>query len=368
MATQPDTGFPVRQALFAVSAAWLLLRVAAPVLPLPADAARAVDSIHVYASPESGRLAIHGWPDAVEEFGVPDIADARAAFVRLDRRVDAANAALSRTAADAAARIVTLPDSTTALRVAGMLVVFAPPEAATLAALADPEPGRPCETIERLAQLVEIRLEEPPDALQIEGSAQHRELLRVSRDLRDDLEEQQREGDAAAEAFRTETRAAVHAAGGPFLRRDRGIAVESILAAWLGALLREALRRRRRDGARRISDPALSFAVAPALALAAIYALAGTRVLPLHPLLGLSPIFVAVAFVLGWSTPGWLRALSRLDRDDDDVVVTAAAPPAADHAASPARPVGTFAPPYRPPLPPPAAERPPFYPKRRGPA
>lgn len=355
MANDPASPrFPVRPALFLVAGAWAALRVAAPALPLPGAVARAVDSVHVYVSAESGRLAIHGWPDAVEEWGVPGIDDARAAFVRLDRAVDAANAALARRAAEAAARVEIFEEGVTGLRLGGFLVVFPPPDADELAALADPDAGRPCETIARFARLLEIRLEEPPDALRLDDSAQRRELLRLSRDLRDALDEKRTEAAAAAEVFRAETRDALRDAAGPFLRRGRGVAIETLLAALLGALLRESLRRRR---SAREADPALSAAIAPAAALAAVFALRGTRWLPVHPLLGVTPAFVALAFAIGWLVPGWLRALSRLDAP-----AGAEAPGPGPAAAKSPEPRRTFAPPYVPPAP---EERPPFFPRRR---
>lgn len=349
MAKDPSSPrFPLRPALFLVAGAWAALRVASPGLPLPPPVARAVDSVHVYVSPESGRLAIHGWPDAVEEWGIPEIADARAAFVRLDRGVDAANAALARRAAEVAARVEIFEDGVTGLRLGGFLVVFPPPDAGELAALADPDPARPCETITRFARLLEIRLEEPPDALRLEDSTQRREMLRLSRDLRGALDEKQTEAAAAAEVFRGEARDALRHASGPFLRRGRGVAIETLLAALLGALLRESLRRRRDAGA---ADPARSAAVAPVAALAAVFALRGTRWLPVHPLLGMTPAFVALAFAIGWLVPGWLRTLARLDAP--------AEPPSATPPDAKPR---TFAPPF---VPPPREERPPFFPRKR---
>ncbi len=351
----PDRqGRPLRAALIVVAAVWVGLRVTSPALPLPAPVDRAVDSVHVYPSTESGRLAIHGWPDAVEEWGIPGIDDARAAFVRLDRSVDAANAALARSAADAAARVEVFEDGVVGLRLGGFLVAFPAPDADELTALADPDPGRPCETIARFARLLEIRLEEPADALQLEDSVQRRELLRLSRTLRDALDEAQADAATAVEAFRAETRDALRHASGPFLRRGRGPAIETLLAALLGALLRVSLRRRARG-----IDPVLPVVVAPVLALAAVFALRGTRFLPVHPLLGVTSAFVALAFAIGWLVPGWMRALARLDAPDPQP-----APPAAPPAATEARP-RTLAPPYAPPAPPAREERPPFFPRTR---
>ena len=360
MPNEPRSARPwLRPALLAVAGLWVALRIAVPALPMPEAAARAVDSIEVRPSPESGRLEIYGWPDDVAELGLPRIPDVSAAAVRLDRSVDAANAALARRSAEATSRIEIFPDDLAGLHVAGLLVAFPASDTAELADLAGADPGRPVETLTRLGRILEVRLEEPPDAIRMEDSVQRRELLRLQRDLRGALDEKQGECDAAVSVFRDESRAAIRAAAGPFLRRGRGLALETVLAALLGALLREALRRR--PAATR-PDPAITVAVAPVVALAAVIALGGTRWLPSHPLFGLTPAFVALAFVLGWLTPGWLGVLARLDRPDSDPPPPSGTPgDAASDRPSLAR---SAAPPARLTLPP--GERPPpFFPRRR---
>ena len=349
----------VRRTLIAVSGVWVALRIAAPALPLPEAVARAVDSIEVRPSPDSGRLEIYGWPDDVAEFGVPETPDVNASALRLDRSVDAANAALARRTAEVTSRIEIFPDDIVGLHVAGMLVAFPAPASGELASLATANPARPVETLTRLAGLLEVRLEEPPDAIRLEDSVQRRELLRLQRDLRGALEEKRGECETAVAVFRDESRAAIRAAAGPFLRRGRGRALETVLAALLGALLRSSLRRR--GAARvRLADPAIAVAFAPVVALTAVLALAGTRWLPVHPLFGLTPWFAALAFAFGWLTPGWLGVLARLDRPDDD----APAPPGPARETRGPRPATAPVAPPRLTLPP--GERPPpFFPRRR---
>jgi hypothetical protein len=342
-----------RRALCAVAAVWVAVRVAAPGTTPPPAAARALDGIQAGPSIEGGRLEVRGWPDAAEEIGIADLAEVRGAAARLDARVSAANAALARLAADAAARIELFPEGSAGLRLAGLLVPFEGTDAEELAALADPDAERPWETLRRLGRVLADRLEEPPDVAEIEPSLQRRELTRLHREIRDALEEKEAEAVDAAAAFRAEALAAVRAAGGPILRRGRWVAIEAVLAALLGAMLRETVRRRPTPG-----GTAVTAALASVLAVAAVAGLAGTRWLPEHPALGVSPGFAALAFVLGWATPGLLAALSRLDRDTSDAETPPAAPPRGAAAPPPA-------PPAAPRPTPSAGERAPFFPRRR---
>ena len=312
----------VQAALDVVALAWVGLRLAAPTTTPPPAVTHAFETVRVVESTESGRFELREWPDVLERLDLSDLSEAQTAGNRLEAAVQEANDTLAGLARLATGQVERAPDGPAALRLAGMLVEFPPADAERLSALVDADPERCVETLSVLARLLDARLEQPPKLEPFDETVQRRELTRLHRDVRDALSDAEKSLDAATIAFREEAISATRRAGGPFLRRGRGVALETVAAALLGVLLREALRRRRGR-----VDAIVSVPIAPAAAFAAVTALSGSAVLPVHPVYGLSPVFVPLAFAAGWLTPGALTILSRADRLFSDENDKPAAPP-----------------------------------------
>ena len=363
------TATATRLALLGVALAWIGLRIVAPNLGTSPLLARALETVDASPDVAYGRLVIHGWPGAAEDLRIGDIAAVKVAVRRFEARVLQANDALGRLEETVASHVEHVENGPTGLRVGGLLVVFPPPDDRELARLATIDEDASFSILTSYARLIGARLDEPPTLAELEESVARREMTRMHREIRDALEEKEMEVDEAAISFREEVVGAVHDAEGPFLRRGRGIAVEAVLAALLGALLRERIGPRRRP-----TDVALAAALAPVIALAVTYGLAGTRILPLHPALGLHPAYVALAFFVGWATPGILGLLSRFALAESAVEE---GPPRAprsivfDASARLAQPPTLMPPPrVRPPEPPPRpvatrVEHAPFFPRNR---
>jgi hypothetical protein len=299
-----------RRLLPVLVVAWLVPRfVPLPVDPGPA-ARRAVEAVRGGPSPESGRLEVWGLPNAdmdpADLLSRPEILAAR---VRLQQRVAAENDALALRAADIARRLEPTKDDLVGLRLSGWLIPFYGPHADVLRRVADEGNARPWETLRGLTVTLESRLEEPPEGVNPEISGQRRDLTRLFRDTDDALNAAQTNVTNAVDAFRRDALDAAAAAAGPFRRRGRGAVVEILLAALLGATVREAVRRRATAG-----GTLLRLSFAPALALGVLLPLEGSSLLPVSPLLGLSMAFLPMAFGLGFVTGGLLRVASRVER------------------------------------------------------
>lgn len=321
----------VHPALAVVCVAWFGLRLIAPVSGPAPRLVQTLETVRVVASPESGRFELLEWPAVLETLSLQDVAEVHAAGDRLDATAEDANDVLAALARVVTARIERVPGGPVGLRLGGTLVVFPSPDAERLVALSDADTDRSVETLSSLMQLLDARLEEPPPLDDLDETVRRHELLRLHRDVRDAIDDSRSIIEAAVVEFRHEATAAAQGAAGPFLRRGRGIAIETLAAALLGVLLREAVRRRRGRVA-----AVVSVSAAPAAALATVNALSGSVWLPVHPSHGLSLAFVPLAFVVGWLTPGTLAVLSRMDRLFSDQDELQAAPPQA-----PARPLAS---------------------------
>ncbi|MFN8177179.1 MAG: hypothetical protein U0167_04595 [bacterium] len=340
--------------------AWVALRLIAPRTDPPPAVARVLETVRVVASPEAGRFEIRQWPEALTEVGLADAGEIRVAGERLEAAVEQANETLAGLAHASTAHIDTLEGGPVGLRLAGTLVAFPAADGVRLRSLVGADADHAFATLTTLSQLLETRLEEPPVLDDLDESVRRREMTRLHREIRDALGETTQDVERAEAEFRSEALEATRRAGGPFLRHGRGVAVEVVLAALLGVLLREVVRRR--PG---VVDAIVTVPLAPAAALGAVASLAGTRWLPVHPIHGLSTAFVPLALAIGWLTPGALTVLSRLDRLFADEPEPTPVPPPPPPTPAPPRPTAS-SPPAAPAFPrDPTAERAPFFRRRR---
>lgn len=289
---------------------WLVPRFVAPPADPGAAARRAVEAVRGGPSPETGRLELYGLPDPdtdpADLLSRPEILAARA---RLQQRVAAENDALALRVEDVARRLEPTEDDLIGLRLSGWLIPFYGRHAAALQRLVDTGVERPWEALRALAGTLEGRLEEPPEGVDPEISGQRRDLTRLFRETDDALETAAKNVTEAVDTFRRDALDAAAASAGPFHRRGRGLVLEIVLAALLGATVRESLRRRATPG-----GTLLRLSFAPALTLGVLLPLEGSSLLPVSPLRGASLAFLPMAFGLGFATGALLRVASRLDR------------------------------------------------------
>jgi hypothetical protein len=311
--------------------AWLLLRfLPGTAVPSP-GVSSSLSVVRASPSPTAGVFEISGVPsdDPAGLFRAPEIV---AAMARLQGRVAGANEALALAAQEIASRIEPFPEEeVTGLRLSGVLVPFYGPDAARLSRAREEATERPWLTLETVRESVDGRLSEPDDGVLVADAARRRELTRLLRNTENVLEDESSRVARALDEFRREALQAATRAQGPFRRHGTGRILELVLAAWLGATLREALRRR--PGPVPVE---LSMTFAPVLAAAVILMLEGSTLLPIDPVRGLSLAFVPLAFVLGFGCSSILLIASRLDRVLAPDAPVAVAPPA--RAPEPVRP------------------------------
>jgi hypothetical protein len=296
--------------VFSASCAmWLALRF------LPGAAVPGVAShlsvVQASPSPVRGVWEVHGRPAPAEDpsgfFRAPEIV---AALARLDGRVAAANAALALAARDVAEKIEPFPEEeTTTLRVSGVVVPFYGVDGVRLARAREDAAERPWLALQAVRQCIDASLSEPEEGILVADAARRRELTRLLRNTEGALEDQETAVLRALDEFRAEGLAAAARAQGPFRRHGTGRTLELVLAAWLGASLREALRRRPA-----LVAPEISLTFAPVLALAVHFALEGSGALPADPVRGVPLAFLPLAFGLGYGCSALLVVVSRLDR------------------------------------------------------
>lgn len=349
-----DSEFLPTLLLVVIVALWLAPRFLGGPTPAAPAAVRAIAAVHAGPSPETGRLEVWGLPhpdsDPADLLSQPAIVAARA---RLREQISAENDALALRVADAARRLEPADDDVVGLRLSGWLIPFYDGSADELLRLREDGLQRPWEALRGLTNVLEARLEEPPDGVDVGISGQRRDLTRLFRQTGDALRDAEANTAAAVESFRQDALGASADAAGPFRRRGRGRIVEIVLAALLGASVRETVRRRR-------SAPQSigSLAFAPVLGLGCILPLEGSSLLPVSPLAGTSLAFLPMAFVLGFASSGMLSVLSRLDR----LFEAEPAPPAApEHTASAAAIAPAAAPARKPPPAPIPPMRPPTH-------
>jgi hypothetical protein len=304
----PGAGAAVR--IFSVAClAWLALRFL-PATPVPGMASF-VSVVRVAPSPTLGVYEVVGRPEPAEDptgvFRTPEVV---AALARLEGRVDAANAELRQTAREMAGRIEPFPEEeTTTLRVAGVLVPFYGADAVRLAGAREDAGTRPWLALEAMRECIDATLAEPDEGILVADAARRRELTRLLRNTEDALEGQDTAVLRAVDEFSAEALAAAASAQGPFRRHGRGRIFEVAFAAGLGAMLREALRRR--PG---VLPVELSLTFAPVLAAGVLFAAEGSGMVSRDPVRGMPLGFLALAFGLGFCCSAILLVASRLDR------------------------------------------------------
>jgi hypothetical protein len=331
---RPD---PAAVRIFSVSCvAWLALRFL-PGTAVPGMASF-VSVVRVSPSSALGVYEVVGRPEPADDpagvFRTPEVV---AALARLHGRVDAANAALRLAAREVAGRIDPFPEeATTTLRMSGVVVPFYGADAARLARAKADASEHPWLALEAVRECIDSSLSEPDEGILVADAARRRELTRLLRNAEDAVEEQETAVLRAVDEFRAEALAAAARTQGPFRRHGTGRILEVVLAAWLGATLREALRRR--PGA---LPPEVSLTFAPVLAAAVLFAAEGSGLAPADPVRGMPLAFLALAFVLGYGCSALLIVASRLDRlvrREAPVVAAPAAPVTAPAAPRPGPP------------------------------
>lgn len=356
---------------------WLAPRFVAEGSPPPASVRIAAAAVRVGPSSDSGRFEIYGLPtpdeDPTDLFALGDV---RAASARLESTVRWGNEQLAVGAERVAGRIEIFPDEgVSGIRIPGSIVPFYDHEADRLARVLRVGKERPYEALEIVAAILDARLSEPQEGILLEDSVRRRDLTRLLREVTNVIDETVTRNERGLAEFREELVAAARRVEGPFRRRGPLRILEIVLASLLGATLRESLRRGRSE----LPDW-LAVSFAPVFAVLVVLLLEGTVWIPVHPITGTAPRFIAIALVLGFSASAVLVGASRLhllvgasgeppEREPD----AAAAPPPSP---APRPPAPAPAPPPGPPsereivedAPPPqpeSADRLPFFRKRR---
>ena len=280
---------------------WLIVRfLPAPTNPPPlADAV--FTSIRAGPSAQAGRLVVTGLPEpSADPLQLHRYPAWQAATHRLQVQVQEGNEELAALAARISGRVETFADGTAGLRAAGRVVVFHGLAARHLQALGTQDRDRPWETLSQVRQTLALRLEAPGRLDDLGESAERQALARLHQEIDEALLAAERLAAVATDQFRREVKAIPGEAAGPFRRRGPGLVLEIVLAALLGALLRETV-----QAARGRLQPRSTLFLAPVLATGVVLLLAGTPLLPVHPMEGVSRLFLPLSFALGFST-GWL--------------------------------------------------------------
>jgi hypothetical protein len=349
---------------------WLAPRLVPGGSPLPRTLLADLEAMSVAPSSQSGRVEIRGLPEpGGEEPGVFRLPAARAARSHLLAEVARNNERLAAAAEGVAAKVELFPEEgVTALRLSGLVVPFYEQDAERLARARATARERPHEALETVARVLDARLSEAPDPFGLEETTRRKDMTRLLRDIRDELAAVDTAGAQALARFREDLLAAAGDVEGPFRRRGALRIVEIVLAALLGATLREAVRRESP-----LIAPSLALSFAPVLAVSSVLIAEAVRVLPIDELGGTHVAFIPLSFLLGFCAAGTLEVASRLDRRE---TLPAREPSRAREAVPVAAPPATVAPslspsatdpaPPPPPAPaaaPPAVEEPPPLPR-----
>jgi hypothetical protein len=339
---------------------WLAPRLVPAGSPLPRTLLADLEAMSVAPSSQSGRVEIRGLPESGgEEPGVFRLPAARAARTHVLTGVARGNERLADAAEGLVAKIELFPEEgVTALRLSGLVVPFYEQDAERLSRARATARDRPHEALETVAQVLDARLSEAPDPFGLEETTRRRDMTRLLRDIRDELAAVDTAGAQALARFREDLLAAAGDVEGPFRRRGALRIVEIVLAALLGATLREAVRRESP-----LIAPSLALSFAPVLAVSSVLIAEAVRVLPVDELGGTHVAFIPLSFLLGFCAAGTLEVASRLDRREELPAREHSRGVEAVQVAAPPAPAVAPPPPPAPAGAPPAVEEPPSLPR-----